>query len=327
MLGSLSRIAGRVADQAQRPWSAAVLNPMALAVVLMALVAAAPGAEGAAKPSVPASGVDLESVLQRVRVAGQHALAWYQRTPPADRVTWGGLAAAGLLGAWVVLERTLRLRRKWIIPEEFVRRFQSRLEDGKLDRGKALDFCELNPSPAARVALAAVRRWGRPPADLERAVGLAHRIEADALRRNVGTLRRIAALTPLIGLLGTLFMTSRALASVGPDAAPTSWAPSLADALGPLTAGVALAIVALVVYDGLSGRIEKLVGALDRVGAETIDAVTMALPPEPRAAVVHPAAKAVPPPAKSARTPHQIRLEVPKPDPRAPIDLEDEDYD
>ena len=32
------------------------------------------------------------------------------------------------------------------------------LQDGKLDRGKALDLCELNPSPASRVSLAAVRR-------------------------------------------------------------------------------------------------------------------------------------------------------------------------
>jgi biopolymer transport protein ExbB len=88
------------------------------------------------------------------------------------------------------------LRRKRIVPNDFVTRFSDRLQDGKLDRGKALDFCELNPSPAARVALAAVRRWGRPVSDLERAVGLAQRVEADRLRRNIGTLRRIAAMSP-----------------------------------------------------------------------------------------------------------------------------------
>ena len=61
------------------------------------------------------------------------------------------------------------------------------------------------------MALAAVRRWGRPAGDLERAVALAHRVEADRLRRNVGSLRRIAVLTPLLGLLGTLFALGRAL--------------------------------------------------------------------------------------------------------------------
>ena len=75
----------------------------------------------------------------------------------------------------------------------------------------ALDHCEMNPSPAARVALAAIRRWDRPSSDQERAVALAHRVESERLRRNVGTLRRIAFLAPLVGLLGTLFSLGRAL--------------------------------------------------------------------------------------------------------------------
>src|SRR5262249_49733157 len=161
--------------------------------------------------------------------------------------------------------------------------------DGKLDCGQALDHCELNPSAAARVALAAVRRWGRPAADLERAVALAHRVESERPRRNVGTLRRIAAIAPLVGLLGTLFALGRALdtapplpgSAVGPPASvavsvetvgPEHWGRAVAAALSPLSAGIVIAILALVAYDGLIARIETLSGALDRLGAETIDA-------------------------------------------------------
>ena len=128
------------------------------------------------------------------------------------------MASAGLaLG--VLLERLVRLQKHKIVPPDFTARFLDRLHEGKLDCGQALDHCELNPSPAARVALAAVRRWGRPPADLERAVALAHRVESERLRRNVGTLRRIAAITPLLGLLGTLFAVGRALEGMPPSAA------------------------------------------------------------------------------------------------------------
>ena len=91
-------------------------------------------------------------------------LAWYQQTPPADRVCWGGLIACSGLGLGVFLERMVRLRRRRIIPAHFTARFLDRLHEGKLDGGKALDYCEMNPSPAARIALAAVRRWGRPAA-------------------------------------------------------------------------------------------------------------------------------------------------------------------
>jgi biopolymer transport protein ExbB len=157
-----------------------------------------------------------------------------------------------------------------VVPRAFVERFQRRMADGQLDRGKALDYCELNPSPAARVALAAIRRWGRPAADLERGVVLARGREVDHLRRHVGTLRRVAALAPLIGLLGTLTGISRVLSTLARDSA---WGPPVATCLAPLTIGVALAIVALVLYDGLTGRVEGLAGDLDRIGAEAVDAI------------------------------------------------------
>ena len=154
--------------------------------------------------AVSNGGDELRVLTARVERIARWAMAWYRRTPPADRVTWGGMIACAALGALVVLERAVRLRRRKIMPPAFTARFMDRLHDGKLDCGQALDHCELNPSPAARVALAAVRRWGRPAADLERAVALAHRVETDRLRRNVGSLRRIAVLTPLLGLLGNV---------------------------------------------------------------------------------------------------------------------------
>ena len=182
------------------------------------------------------------------------------------------------------------------------------------------------------MALAAVRRWGRPPADLERAVALAHRVESERLRRNVGTLRRIAALTPLLGLLGTLFAVGRALEGM-PPIAPNhansatlasrtgndvgisiAWGPTLAAGLTPLSVGIIIATLALVAYDGLLTRIETLTGSLDRLGAETIDAIALAAPvSSPTITLAHvatrtPAAAPDLPPGLSsmpARTPHQ----------------------
>src|SRR5512135_150685 len=276
-------------------------------VVLATLsLAVAGGADGGGAGPGANPGPDLARPARQL--AGE-ALAWYRRTPPADRMTWGGLVACAGLGLGVLLERTVQLRRERIVPKDFVARYLDRLREGKLDRGKALDLCELNPCPAARVALAAVRRWGRPVADLERAVALANRVESGRLRRNVGTLRRIAALSPLLGLLGTLFGAGRAPGGLNPSA-PGAWGPALAEALTPLTFAVALAILALVAYDGLIGRVEELAGALDRLGAETVDAIAMATPPPPRAGQAQHHSF-----GSSTRTPHQhpIRVEVPEP--------------
>jgi biopolymer transport protein ExbB len=243
--------------------------------------------------------------MQYARWIGQRALAWGRQTPPAERITWGGLIACAALGLGVVLERSVRLRPGRVVPRDFVKRYLERLQEGKLDQGKALDLCELNPSPAARVSLAAVRRWGRPVIDLERAVAMAQRVEADALRRNVGTLRRIAALAPLLGLLGALMSAGRVLAGLGAAAATPAVGPALAAALAPLTAGVALAILALVAYDGLTARVEKLAGTLDRVGTETVDAIALTIPSEQRTSELRTHA------AAPARSPHAIRVEIP----------------
>lgn len=301
---------------------------LALAPVLLTLaLATIVGAGEAPQAARPTPGFDVETLSREGGRFARAALAWYQSTPPTDRVTWGGLAASALLGLGVLLDRMPRLRRRRIIPSEFEVRFLERLQDGRLDRGKAMDYCELNGSAASRVALAAVKRWGRPTPDLDRAVALAHRIEVDRLRRNVGTLRRIAALTPLLGLLGSLFAMGRVLSSLPATANAASWGPALAQALWPVTAGVALATIALVLYDGLAGRVEKLGGALEQIGAATIDAVVMALPAEPRLTIAHPAASSAGPSHGGVgRTPHQVRLEIPKPGSRVRIDDED-DYE
>lgn len=252
----------------------------------------------------PSAETTWEFAVAQARRAGTWLRDWYLRTPPPERVTWGGLAACGGLGLVVLIERTLRLRERRVVPSAFAARFVDQLHEGRLDGGQALDHCERNPSPAARVALAAVRRWGRPAGDLERAVAMAHRVEAEGLRRNVGTLRRVAALSALLGILGTLFALGRALESIpspaanGPGVAaapPVAWGPALAAAITPLSTGLIIATLALVAYDGVLARVEKLAGALDRLGAETIEAIAMSAPPAST-------------PIAMARSPHFARV-------------------
>lgn len=262
-----------------------------------------PGRGPAAEPA----GLDGEWLAAQAGALGRRLAAWYRATPPGDRIPWAGLIACAFLGLVTALERAARVRRGRVIPRAFRDRFHARLVEGKLDWGKGLDYCELNPSPAARVALAAIKRWGRPAADLERAVTLAKQAEVDRLRRHVGTLRRVAALAPLLGLLGTLNAAGRALAALPAGA---SWGPAVAASLASLTVGVGLAILALVAYDGLVGRVEAIAGELDRVGAEIVDAIALAAAPAPNP---RPSAHQVRvEPAAAPRAPHAVRVEVPE---------------
>ena len=209
--------------------------------------------------------------VQTARAPSARAGTWYESASSLERVSWGGIAACALLGGFHLVGRWWGLRWRGVIPDGFESRFQRRLEAGELDAGKALDYCELNPSSASRVALGAVRRWERSVADQERAVSMAVRVEGARLRKNLGTLRRVGTIAPLLGLLGTLGKLEQGLSlSVG----AVAWSSVVAGSLGTLTAGVALAILAFVAFDGLTERAEGLVERLERIGSETVDAIS-----------------------------------------------------
>jgi len=205
----------------------------------------------------------------------ERAALWHQGKAPMERVAWAGLGAAGVLVAGVALGRSWRLRRGRVIPRRFVKKCLERLCAGDLGREEAIDYCELNPSPAARVTLGAIRRWGRGAAEVERGAALARQVEVAALRRHVGTLRRVAGIVPLIGLLGTLSAAGRVLAE-SPGQTSGNLGAALAGTLGPLIAGVSLAILTLVAYDGISGAIESLEGDFERLISRTVDAIAIA---------------------------------------------------
>jgi biopolymer transport protein ExbB len=232
------------------------------------------------------------------------ALAWYVQTPPLERISWGGLALCAVLAACSLLDRSVRLQRRRVLPSQIVGRLLDRLRDGKLDRAMGLDLCELNPSPAARIARSAIDRWAQSMADLERAVVLVSRVETGRLWRSIGILRRIAVMAPLLGLLGSLASFGRIL-----ESATRPPGPMFGASLHPLMAGVALAIVALAAYDGLVGHVEDLVDELDSLSAATVDALIMITPAEKRAGYRLGRPTDPSGPMFSVPTPHHLRTE------------------
>jgi biopolymer transport protein ExbB len=189
---------------------------------------------------------------------------------PVERVTWGGLGVCCLLGWFTVLKRAEQIRRGRVIPIAFRRSCLDRFVEGRIDWSQALDYCELNPSAAARVALAALRRLGLDPIELERAVERVRRFEVDRMRLSLGSLRRLVILFPLLGLLGSLATSGSSLTNLSAGAAV---GPSISASLLPLTISVGLAILALVAYDGLAGRVERLALDLCQVGAQVLEAL------------------------------------------------------
>lgn len=111
-----------------------------------------------------------------------------------------------LLAVAVMIERSLALRRSKVVPPELIEALgQLGGSQGGFDPRKAYRICQQYPSSAANVIRAMLLKVGRPQSEVEHTVAEVSEREASRLYANVRYLNLATAVTPLIGLLGTVW--------------------------------------------------------------------------------------------------------------------------
>ena len=204
----------------------------------------------------------------------------------------GGILMVPLLGCSFALavfgiERAVSLRTGRVAPRLFVSRFLEQLQGGGLSRGAALDACDENGSPAARVFAAAVRRWGRPAVEIEQAAIDACERELNHLRRYRRVFNGVATIGPLLGLLGTVFGLIRSFNDVAASGAmgrPDLLARGFGEALITTAMGLLVAIPAMVLHWTFTSRVDRLAMRLDETCQQVIDEISQEALAESRAA-------------------------------------------
>lgn len=192
------------------------------------------------------------------------------------------IGIASLVMLAVAVERLLSLRRRNIIPSKFLEGLQSELEKSGHDRDRALAYCKKNQSPIANICAAGIKKIGRPVEAIEKAVQDAGEWEIFKLRKNVRVLSVVAAITPLMGLVGTIFGMIRAFQTVATSGEALGKTELLAEgiyeAMVTTAAGLLVAIPALIFYHWISAKIEKLVADMDRVCIALIEDSLVGVP-------------------------------------------------
>ncbi|MEX0937766.1 MAG: MotA/TolQ/ExbB proton channel family protein [Pirellulales bacterium] len=177
----------------------------------------------------------------------------------------------------VVFERAVSLRPGRIIPRPFVKRFMHQLREGQLTRDQAATLCAENPSDVARVFSAAVRKWGRPAVEVEQAILDEGERAANNLRRYLRVINGVATVSPLLGLLGTVWGMMEAFNAIATAEAmgrPEMLAAGISQALLTTAAGLFVAIPALIFYLLFVGRVDRLVMNLDAAGQELVNLIS-----------------------------------------------------
>ncbi len=106
----------------------------------------------------------------------------------------------------VTLERIVALRRERLLPARLRRGLEMMLESPKqIEPQEVYQLALRFPSVASNVITAMLEKVGRPVVELEQATAGACQHEADRLYGRVRWLTLASAVTPLIGLLGTVW--------------------------------------------------------------------------------------------------------------------------
>jgi biopolymer transport protein ExbB len=267
---------------------AVLKSPRFLLLIVLALtclLAARPSAS-AQEPPAPGRGATADpassaalppaSPADETARPGVNRATVLQLLSQANPMLWP-LVACSIFTVGIALERLLALRRKRVVPADFVDRFLERLSAGKLERDRALELCKANESPAARVFALAVKAWGQPGATIRQNLSYDAAGELIELKRNLRVLNGLATLGPLLGLLGTVVGIIQSFDALGGKIGPArgeALAQGISLALVATALGLVIAIFAVTAYYYLMNRVDLLVRELDEKTRQVIELVS-----------------------------------------------------
>lgn len=201
--------------------------------------------------------------------------------PPPEKINLWQLAKRGgklmlpilamsILVVTFGVERILGLRRHKVLPPELIEglgRLAS--QKGGLDPRQAYKLCQQYPSTAASVLKVMLLKVGRPHNEVEHAVAEANQREAARLYTNVRWLTLAAGVSPLLGLLGTVWGMIQAFIVTANMPLSQNRTELLAEgiyvALVTTLFGLSVAIPAAILAHFLEGRIQHLLRELDEL--------------------------------------------------------------
>jgi biopolymer transport protein ExbB len=188
------------------------------------------------------------------------------------------LVLASFVMVLIAFERAISLRRGRVVPRLFIERFLLQIREGALDRHEALERCEDESSHIARVFAAAIRKWGKPAVEVEQAVLDEGERIANVLRRYLRVLNGVSTVSPLLGLLGTVWGMIQSFNVIATSPAmgrAEMLAGGISVALITTAAGLLIAIPAMIIYLYFVGRVDRLIMEIDDHGQDLVNLISL----------------------------------------------------
>lgn len=177
------------------------------------------------------------------------------------------LAIGSVLAVAIAVERFLSLRHDKIIPPAFIEGLRRAMSRDTAGINNSLAYCRTTGGPVGDIFSAGMLRRSKGEDAVEKAIEDTAYREVDKLKRSLRGLAVIASVSPLLGLLGTVYGMISAFqdATIAGMGKADMLAEGIYEALVTTAAGLTIAIPVLLVYQYLSTRIDTLVDEIDEL--------------------------------------------------------------
>jgi biopolymer transport protein ExbB len=181
------------------------------------------------------------------------------------------ILACSVISVFIFLEKLFYFHRVQINAGDLVRGLVNVLKKNSIL--EAISLCDDTPGPAAHVLRSAILAFEEGEENLKQAVEDTGLAEIPKLESRMKILGTIAYITPLLGLLGTVFgmiKIFRTITTRGAMVNASDLADGIGQALYTTAAGLCVAIPCYIAYNYLVSRIESITLDMEKSSSEII---------------------------------------------------------
>jgi biopolymer transport protein ExbB len=178
-----------------------------------------------------------------------------------------------ILTMGIILERFWTLQQKRVIPEDLTSRVWGWVKKDELDQRRIQTLHQ--GSPLGQILAAGLINRDRERSVMKDSIEDTGRHVVHELERYLDTLGTVAAVSPLLGLLGTVFGMIQVFSAITTQGIgnPTVLAGGIAQALITTAAGLTVAIPALIGHRYYRNRVDALVVNMEKEAIKLVEAL------------------------------------------------------
>ena len=183
------------------------------------------------------------------------------------------LLLCSIVAVSIVIERLWTLKKRAVTPKNLMEQIQRLVERKDINEEKIMII--RNNSPLGRILAAGLLNISKHRVVMKEAIEEAGRHVVHDLERYLNTLGTIAAVTPLLGLLGTVIGMIKVFSAITAFGVgdPTVLAGGISEALITTATGLSIGIPSLMFHRYFRGRVHELTINMEQEALRLIDII------------------------------------------------------